>query len=443
MARLISLALFGILVVSVSAAWYETTPRIHNDTVPPTPVPVQHILKGSTLNLTVSDQIPNFKENKTFWWKNRLWSPTRGDGFTWAGNCSWHPTMAKRLLRCNNTLLVKNTDWNDAGIWRMKYKMNKTSSLYFWFNISVYETQPVLSIISASRSQLRLQCFNLRNPSGQLSLETMPMDGAPAPNKQTSNSSYTTLTIDGSDYFAAWVRCCSIDFGHQTCSPWRHLVHQFYIHPSHPAKHPKCNYGGRSYSDTISLLRYSNDVTLPEGNCSATEFPYKQRSFELCYNINSSILAPDFSSLVMYRPMYGLKLAFKHGPFTFSPPLLNDTGLYYISDWTQVSITVLPELQTAIEFIGTTNTGLLLKCAHNGKESTSIEWIIEGLYGGYERHTQGPFHLMIWPDCWNSWTRHPHWEANFRVRCRVTDGPWTATSPWFMMFMMRNFYYSK
>lgn len=429
---MLSLKLAGLGLVSLmvllpgpSLASDDSFPYRPNYTVP-----TLYVLRGQTLNLTVINET-RFNVSKIFWWKSRQWNETRGDTLTLENNCSWRPALMGRIDSCNTTLLLKNADWSDAGIYRFRYRNAYDNNTFFWFNVSVYDTQPALGILGMSRWRTILQCYDLRNPMASLELQNMTAPNATSPVILTNRTDFYTVGIDGSTSYGVWVRCCASFHGHQNCTPWRYIYQSIYL-PLNHSKNPVCK--NRQKPTPYPAYQHQSPVSLLPANCTRSNYSqpkdkFLQTKFDFCEHVPSIIHTyPETNYLEFYRPLGG----FRRVSTYFPNPRRNDTGKYKVEQGRQISIQVLPQLNLTVELYEVFREIIRLNCAHNGRRQAKVEWEIKGHYGKHEVHRTGPFGLSLWASCWR--TSGFSWLSSIELRCRVTDGPWTGVSRWFWVW---------
>ena len=397
---------------------------------------------GDTLTITVD---LNGTENRMFWWKGRLWDENRGDGIGVGGNCSAHPQLANRLLSCNATLILTNMTYQDAGLYRFRYRHNKTLSDYYTFNVTVFESQPVMALMSMLRTHFTVQCWDLRNPLANMTLELKPVSGAPPFKiRQTCVNCYELnielidgryMVDDEAWYAKAYGRCCAAFYNVSFCSPWRFMTHNLFLSTRNNRGRPWC-----SYPDLGSLNNVDFNVAhvgpLFKSTCHKTLFPTSYHEHQLCEGVKSTIL--DTQNLPklswkMPRPLGGVRTVATGLTYELTPHM-NDTGAYYVvghNQTTNFSLYVRPTLRVALDIIQLGNSDIMLNCSHNGGPDATVTWEVKGTYSQYKTDNHK---LTIWMDCWKDriW-----WYYKFGIRCHVEDDAWSGYSRWALASVKR------
>lgn len=401
-----------------------------------------------TLTLSTTDLVdPN---NTIMWWKSRLWDPSHGDQLSAGHNCSIHPVIKDRLLTCNQTLTLTNVTYTDAGTYRLRVRYNKTFSAYRFFNVTIFDTQPVLSIIDMRRVHVSLQCYDLRNPLASVTLEVQPLKGHESHTPrvdQTTNNSWKLVIpglkydkfIDqhGYWYFEGMARCCSHFHNQSSCSEWTRLSHNMYLDTPSARGRPWC-YERNALAIKHIDFSYSHEGPLPDPTCYQTYYTTSRPLLAMCENVNSTVVFwynKEGLAMKYRRPLGGSRLVAAGWKYNFIPRL-NDSGAYYLSTnshpFHNFTIAVLPTLRAAIKLQNLRKHYVDLQCEHNGRPHATVTWEVAGIYSSFNAHKEK---LTLYADCW---LNMDDWYYKVAVRCKVMDGPFTVHSRWFTGQAQRN-----
>lgn len=398
----------------------------------------------STLQLNASHS--NVTNNYTaIWWKSRLWNQNKGDRLGISGNCSLHPHVSDRILSCNDTLILTNMTYLDAGHYRLRQRVNKSSSVWSIFQVSVFDSQPVLSIIGLKRLVISIQCFDLRNPLAAMSLETKAVPGHPRhlPEITHTLSNAWELKVPGlwkgkyviernRWYMEADARCCASYHGYQRCGEWARISHNMYLDTASARGRPWCSWRGGNALEGVNFNHF-HEGPLKDPTCHQTYFLSSTHHMAVCENFSAKVIFwknLQGLSFKYQRPWGGKRVVAVGEKYEFRAKL-NDTGSYFVVHngvtIQNFTVTVLPSLKAAIRLIELKKHYLLLECTHNGRGHAQIHWEVVGTYSSY--HHQGKTRLLVHSDCWEN---SDYWYFKYGVRCRVDDGPFQVYSRWFL-----------
>lgn len=400
------------------------------------------VLLGHTLYLEVFTNIAaNIPSSN--WGRSRQWDPTRGDRLSHGGDCSIHPSLADRLVRCDDMLVLRGVTYQDAGLyWFKTYSGPMIEKIYF--NVKVFESQPVLAPIGLHYDRLDVQCYDLKNPEAQLNLEIMEdhhNPGFKAKKIKLGIKDSWTLAIANLEkwggsiwdcYYQIWARCVSTFLNTQTETTWRHLKHKTHLGSRWARGRPWCAYRGSNQLKHIKF-DWSHQGPLPQGKCYRRYFSASDPIIAPCQHVESHIYTiAEARNFKVKRPLGGVRVVSSAPIFTLRPQL-NDSGYYLVTNGTDVLRTfemrVQPTLYVSVDLIKQQNDGLFLNCTHNGGPEGIVSWEVEGVYGYFLLVEGRDYQAILYHDCWKNWDE---WFYKVGVRCRVRAGFSAAESRWFL-----------
>lgn len=378
------------------------------------------------------------------WSRARLWNPRHVDVIASDGNCSMHPYFQHHLVSCGPILGLRRADYRDAGLYFVQTPEGNST-----FNVTVFDSTPVLSVAGVNRVHVSIQCWDLSNPAAEMSLETRPFPGHEyyIPRVTKTREDSWMLTIEGLEsdryviennrwYLEAEARCCATFHHSPNCGPWTRFSHNMYLAQTSAWGRPWCSEREGHLLNGIDFA-YFHEGPLHEPTCYQNQFMTWDRHVTPCEGVNSTIHYWKEENVVFKkRDPVGGKHIVATGFKYHLVPRLNDTGLYFIKEHNQTqlnfSMHVLPKLHAAVSPVFFKNNEIRLRCAHNGRPHAKIDWYVGGTYGSYHiKHNELTFHA----DCWKDWD---HWYYKFGLRCKVTDGPFTVNSRWFIGEALRS-----
>ena len=379
----------------------------------------------------------------TSWGRSRQWDPTRNDRLSHGGNCTIHPILKDRLVKCDDVLILLGVSYQDAGLYYIKQHGNFEEKLYF--QVYVFESQPVLAPIGLHRDRLDVQCYDLKNPQAQLNLEIMESvvyPGHSAKKVKTPVKDSWSLYIQNlerwgssiwDNYYHIWARCTSTYLDTRTQTSWRSLEHKTHLGSRWARGRPWCVHRGANQLQKVSF-DWSHQGALPKGKCYRRYFSASDPIITPCEQVETHIYTvAEARNFKIQRPLGGLRVV-AHGPiFTFTPRR-NDSGDYVVTDGKKelrsFNLRVQPTLYASIDLIKQQNDGLFLNCTHTGGPEAVVTWEVEGVYGQfYFPKSDRDYQVILYHDCWKNWF---DWYYKVGVRCRVRDLYSAAESRWFL-----------
>lgn len=410
------------------------------------------MLKNDFLHLVIP--LPENPQLRVWWYRYTQWNSTQLDLLTAPGNCSVQPLLGPRVGNCSSIFTLLRTDYQDAGLYLAlaTYNDSVPSNSSFLFNVSVFETRPVLSIVGMKKVEVGLQCVDLMNPHAQLELEIKQFrhfsNHLPIITPYSNHPGFYVLKIPGlykdqlpsryqAFFFEGEGRCCSKYHNYTVCGPYSRLSHNMYLDTASARGRPWCySRGNVSHHRGVNFHIFHPGL-LPNPKCYQTHFLSSSPHLLVCENQETTVVytTNDPVQFRVAKPLGGDRLLATGWKFSFLAAR-NDSTNYSaiplnVTSWSprqNFSIRVLPTLRAAVKLVGLYKQSVDLECAHNGRPPTSqIKWEVAGTYSSYQIHHDGK-KLTLYADCWLDWD---HWWYQVSVRCRVQDGPFTTYSRWF------------
>ncbi|ARE31897.1 putative 10.5 kDa protein [red squirrel adenovirus 1] len=381
----------------------------------------------------------DYMENGTYYWsKFRFTNESRRDQIAKDGNCSIVPQLDDRITSCLQNLTMTNVSKLDSGeyVQRVKTANDSVHRAHYmtYFNVTVFQMKPVLSIVRMSLYSVTVRCDDLENKDSYTYVEVKNLEPEYYFHYTTNHHPYL-VELHMGGYVQPpmlWkARCCATRYSITSCGPWRKINHDRVLCNNRAAGRNWCKERGpRSLLKGFNFDKFANERP-PDGHCYKHTFVVTtNHTIRICEDKPTLLTNQHNGSWIMHRPLGGtLRVQTPSRNWNIPHPSFNFTGSYYIkpmdSNEIPFYLDVTHELRAVVELIRVYDNRVKVRCGYNGLPTAFITWDIIGQYEKYEKHDNT---IVFYPDCWKNWSK---WYYKFGIRCHVRDGPWYSTSPWF------------